>query len=553
MSELKSGKYDFEDACAEELQAIVRAMPDACFVLDRAGNYCRVLTQREELLASPPEELLASTVEDQLPPEPAQKCLEGIERTLATGEVQEIEYTLDVPASQLHFNVHISPLDEERVVFVARDVTEFEETEAELRSANQQLDASNQQLRATEQQLRAEVEERKRTEDYLKQKLALEKIVTGISARFVRDFDLDEAINKSLAEIGELSEADRAYVFLFRDGGDTMDNTHEWCAAGVQPQIDNLQELSTSTFPWWMERLRRNETIQIEDISAMPEEARTERKILEEQDIKSVLVFPLNISGELAGYIGYDNVAESNSWDAEDLSLLNMVSRIFGNAIERKQSEEYLQAALEEKELLLREVHHRVKNNMQLISSMLNMQARTVEGEQAREKILDSGQRVRSLALIHEKLYRSEEIAELKTEEYITELVQGLIRSNHLSGINVKFHCEIDSGHDLDLDKSIYIGLIINELVSNALDHAVDNQKETLELEVRLTVEADNYQLQVADNGRGLPADFEFGESGELGLQLVKTLGEQQLNGQVKIDATPPGTTFNISIPRGND
>ncbi|MCP4396028.1 MAG: response regulator [bacterium] len=196
-----------------------------------------------------------------------------------------------------------------------------------------------------------DITERKQAEETLQQKLAFEETVTRISARFVGIFHLDEAVDASLADMGRLSGAGRVYMFLLRVEDNVLDNTHEWCADGVAPQIENLQSLPTDTLPWWMATLRAGETIHIADVSAMPEEACAEQAILEAQDIKSVLVLPLHVRGELAGFIGLNNVVETGLWSADDLSLLRMVAQIFGNALERKQAEEELrktkEAALE--------------------------------------------------------------------------------------------------------------------------------------------------------------------------------------------------------------
>lgn len=176
----------------------------------------------------------------------------------------------------------------------------------------------------------------------LKWKLAFEETLARISARFVGIFDLDDAVSASLADVGRLSGADRIYVFQFRTDSDAMNNTHEWCAAGVVPQIDNLQNLSSGAFPWWMAKLRAGETINIPDTSAMPAVASAEREVLERQDIKSLLVLPLNIRGELAGFIGLDNVSESGEWSAKNETLLSVVGQILGNALERIGGEEAL-------------------------------------------------------------------------------------------------------------------------------------------------------------------------------------------------------------------
>ena len=180
------------------------------------------------------------------------------------------------------------------------------------------------------------------TKEVLKRRLEFEKTIANVSARFVNFSDIDEAINASLAEVGRFSGADRVYVFLFGTDGTTMDNTHEWCAEGVSPQIDNLKDLPCEMFPWWMKKLQKGEIIHIEDVSKLPPEAKAEKEILQNQDIKSLLVLPLYVKGKLTGFIGFDDVTETGEWSEEDLLLLRTFSEIIGNAIGRKQMEDAL-------------------------------------------------------------------------------------------------------------------------------------------------------------------------------------------------------------------
>ncbi|MFZ5650557.1 MAG: GAF domain-containing protein [Bacillota bacterium] len=185
-----------------------------------------------------------------------------------------------------------------------------------------------------------DITERKRTEAAIQRRLALEETIARISSRFVGQSNINDAINASLADMGILRGASRAYLFLFREDKVTMDNTHEWCAMGVSPQIENLQNLPVGMFPWWMSKLRKGEIIYITDVSKMPAEARSEQEILESQEIKSILVLPINVRGNLAGFIGFDNVIGTGEWHSDDLVLLRISSEIIGSAFERKLAED---------------------------------------------------------------------------------------------------------------------------------------------------------------------------------------------------------------------
>jgi PAS domain S-box-containing protein len=197
---------------------------------------------------------------------------------------------------------------------------------------------------AVERELREAVErqERRRAEESIRRRLKFEKTVSDISSRFVGIFDIDNAINASLTDMGRFSRSSRASVFLIGEDGTMMDNAHEWCAEGVSPQIDNLKKLPVAEFPWWMKKLHKGEVIQIEDVSKVPAEAKSEREVLERQQIRSLLALPLTVSGELAGFVGFDNVIRTGTWGDDDLALLRVASEIMGNALERKKAEEAL-------------------------------------------------------------------------------------------------------------------------------------------------------------------------------------------------------------------
>lgn len=185
----------------------------------------------------------------------------------------------------------------------------------------------------------------------LEHRLAFDRTIARISARFVKNADnFNELVQKSLSDIGLLSHADRVYIFSFKEDLSLMDNIFEWCAEGVEAEIDNLKNLPTSLFPWWMAKLTRHEMIVIPKVSALPEAAQSEKDILSAQDIESVLVLPLTVHGQLFGYIGLDNIHSDMDWSSEDFMLLKMASEIFGSAFQRKAYED----ALIEKNIILR-------------------------------------------------------------------------------------------------------------------------------------------------------------------------------------------------------
>ncbi len=150
---------------------------------------------------------------------------------------------------------------------------------------------------------------------------------------------IDTEISNALGQIGLLMQVDRSYIFILKHGGTTMDNVYEWCNKGIEPQIENLKDLPTEIFPWWMKKLNRFENIAISDVSDLPPEAKGEREILESQDIKSVAVVPLIYSSKLIGFIGFDAVKSKRLFTNEVMDLLRLLGDSVINAMERINTE----------------------------------------------------------------------------------------------------------------------------------------------------------------------------------------------------------------------
>jgi two-component sensor histidine kinase len=193
---------------------------------------------------------------------------------------------------------------------------------------------------------------------------------------------------------------------------------------------------------------------------------------------------------------------------------------------ERKKAEGKINASLHEKVVLLREIHHRVKNNLQVISSLLNLQSGYIEDKKSLEIFRESQNRVRSMALIHEKLYNSKELNKIEFSEYIKSLTKDLFNSYNIDNDRISLRSDFE-GIYFEVDTAILCGLIINELVSNSLKHAFPNGKKG-EVFIGINKIQDNkYVLILKDNGIGFPQNLDFRKTESLGLQLVITLTEQ--------------------------
>ncbi len=216
---------------------------------------------------------------------------------------------------------------------------------------------------------------------------------------------------------------------------------------------------------------------------------------------------------------------------------------------EKKRAEEQIKASLQEKTVLLREIHHRVKNNLQVISSLLNLQSGYIEDRKSLEIFRESQTRVRSMALIHEKLYQSKDLNKIEFSGYINSLTKDLFSSYNIDFERINLITDM-KGIFFEIDTAILCGLIINELVSNSLKHAFPGNRKG-EIFIGLNKNnRHNYTLVLKDNGVGFPSNINFRNTDSLGLQLVTTL-TQQLGGTINL--TKNGFTeftieFSVSV-----
>ena len=224
----------------------------------------------------------------------------------------------------------------------------------------------------------------------------------------------------------------------------------------------------------------------------------------------------------------------------------NLLIRSLRYAVERKQAQEKIKAALREKEILIKEVHHRVKNNLQMIYSLLAMQSKRTKGGKTALLLRESQNRIRSIALVHERLYRSPDLANIDLAEYIHLLAQNLFYSYGADSDRITL--KIDVGNVLmDIDSALPCGLIINELVSNSLRHAFPRNRNGT-ISVELHPNHDNLiVLTVSDNGVGFAPDLDVRKLDTLGMQLVHALAGQ-LGGKLEITGEK-GAQFKLKFP----
>ena len=258
--------------------------------------------------------------------------------------------------------------------------------------------------------------------------------------------------------------------------------------------------------------------------------------------INSFLGIPLKRGDETIGLIGLAN--KESGYDHEDMVQVETLAVSFMEALYNKRAEEQIGESLKEKEMLLKEIHHRVKNNLAVISSLLSLQSNYIKDKDDLELFRESQTRAKSMALIHERLYQSEDLKRIDFSDYIKTLSSDLFMTYAGDPDRIKLNMDLE--HVLvDINSAIPLGLILNELISNSMKYAFPNG-ENGDINIKLESKEGEFILIVGDTGVGLPEGLDFKNTGSLGLQLVTSLTDQ-IDGNIELDQSK-GTQFTIKF-----
>jgi PAS domain S-box-containing protein len=257
---------------------------------------------------------------------------------------------------------------------------------------------------------------------------------------------------------------------------------------------------------------------------------------------------PLRIDSNAIGVLVVQTYTEGVRYGEEEKEILKFVSDQVAMAVHRKKTDAQVKASLEEKDVLLKEVHHRVKNNMQVISSLLNLQSRHLHDPRVAEAFRDSQRRIRSMALIHERLYQSSDLSRIEFSQYLRNLATHLFHSYQVDANRVRLRMDAEPIY-LNINTAIPCGLIVNELVSNSLKHGFpEGRSGEVAVELRHVPE-DGYLLRVKDDGIGFPEGLDIRRTETLGMQVVTTL-VSQIDGRLEFEKTQAsgGTSFTLQF-----
>lgn len=486
-----------------ELRALFTAMTDVVIVRDAQGRCLKIPpTNSMNLYKQSAAEMIGRTLHETFPRSVADTILSYIQQALKTQKTIHGEYSLIIEEREVYFSANFSPISQDAVILVARDITERKRAELHIQTLNAELEqrviGRTAALRRANEKLATEVSERKQAEEALQQSEELIRIAVESTGLGTWDYyPLSGRLQWSArckAVFGLPPEAEVSYdMFLSRLYPEDRERTDEIVQRCLDPNGNGEYNIEYRTL--WPDGTVRW-------AAAMG------RVYFNEQQ-------PYRFIG----------------------TILDIT--------ERKLAEEQLKATLSEKIVLLKEIHHRVKNNLQIISSLLSLQSNYVDEPRTLE-ILQSGQnRVASMALIHEQLYQSEDFASINVSEYIKNLATNLFSSFDNYGSMISFQIEIPEIY-LNIELAIPCGLIINELISNSLKYAFPQGKSG-KIRISLISSDGNIILTFSDDGVGIPKKLDWQNTDTLGLKLVNAL-TNQIKGVLELH-TNMGTEFKLTFP----
>lgn len=295
--------------------ALLDALPDMMFLLSEDGRIVNYKSDDTAGLYKKPHDFLERHVKDVLPEHVANLTMDKIRQVQKTGEMKTYVYQLTINGKERSFESRMIQSGKGEFLTIVRDITESKEAEERI---NYYSD--------------------------------LQEILMNMSTRYINipTEDVDQAINQALREMGELVRADRSYVFDYNFEKQVCNNTYEWCRTGIEPQIENLQEVPLEMLPYWVDTHVKGETMYVKDVLALPNDGL--RQILEPQDIKSLITVPMMYDNECIGFIGFDSVRQHHDYSEREKMLLEVFAQLVVNLQMRAKAEKELIRAKEKAE-----------------------------------------------------------------------------------------------------------------------------------------------------------------------------------------------------------
>ncbi len=377
-------------------------------------------------------------------------------------------------------------------------------------------------------------------EDMLVNQARLSSFIADIGMELTESETLEIVLQRCTGMMIQRLQATVARIWIYR----TEEKSLELMAGSGIYSLSENQETGIPTDQFEAGKIAREQSPYL--INEGNSLIREGRQWITEHGIVSYAGYPLIVEKRLIGVI---EMFATKPISDNVLKTLDSVASGIALGMQHKLAELKIKASLHEKEVLLREIHHRVKNNMQIISSLINLQAQQIGDDQYVEMFNDSRNRIRSMALVHEKLYHSEDLSNISFRDYAQSLINDLFAFYETHSGQISIEADLEDIR-LSIDVAIPCGLIINELVTNSFKHAFPgSRKGTIFIQFSRAnlEEEEGFTLTVRDNGAGIPENLDIRNTKSLGLQLVTSLAEHQLRGTIEV-TNDNGTEFRIQF-----
>ncbi len=392
-------------------------------------------------------------------------------------------------------------------------------------------------------QAKADLLARQQFQQELQNQAATDRLLSEVTISINQSSKLDEILSMTLEKVREFLACDRIIIFQFASDwiGLVTKEVVSQSELSILGKIINDPCFATTDLG---ARYLQGETTSIDDVVNANLDP-CYHNLLQGFQVRANLAAPIIHSDKLWGLLIVHQCDAPRAWLAREVNLIKQIAVQIGTAAQKERL--YLQVIneLSQKKVLLKEIHHRVKNNLQVMSSLLYMQFRNTNQE---IKLLSEEyqNRIQSMALIHDQLYRSDDLSSIDFHQYVANLIENLFQCYGANANLIKTKLDINNIF-LSLDQSIPLGLILNELVSNALKYAFPKLSGTINIQMAQL--ENQFSLTVADNGIGMPEDINFETSSSLGMTLVLNLTEQLEGEFTYASDSKNGSSFKITFP----
>lgn len=378
--------------------------------------------------------------------------------------------------------------------------------------------------------------------DIIKKSLTIENLSRS---RKIRDGEIEQAIYEILESSSRAMQSTRVNAWIFDEH-----KTEIQCIGNFDARVNKLvpqSALPRIAMPFYFKLFETEKIILTRDAFHETVTAELYDFYLKPHDIQSLMDIPVRIEGEMIGVICFENVGAPREWTLQEQKYGLVAAQMLSLTIEsynKRKAMQALEVALNEKTVLLQEVNHRVKNNLSIVASLLNLQSQKSNDEYHKQLFLECRNRIDSIAAVHELIYKAKSYSQLNFKEYLNQLVDHISASYKSNG-HIKITKGITDVH-ISIAAAIPLGLIVNELITNAYKHAFTNKKEGL-IEVSLLENNNQVFLTIKDNGNGF--DTSVIPKNSIGMDILGGLIEQ-IDGTYSLHSDAKGTVFKISFSK---